>query len=253
MALFGVGLMTVITPGVVISNAQWYYEKPVQKTLVLPRISSINDNRIPENRIPLKNYCRMGDDYGHYHFSLAMYKRARAVSREPTWVSSYVPRPRPKPKQETWPEKVTKKVIEETEKVLRATKKAGQAVLDLTKRKVTGNGQRMILEPRTARMFIELERRWGEKLEVRWAFRDKKLNRKVGGKSRSYHLSKKAVDIVHGGWSREKMRRFVRLAYSIGFRGFGMGGRVIHLDTRSSFTSWNYGGNKYGLAYSMVR
>jgi hypothetical protein len=122
----------------------------------------------------------------------------------------------------------------------------------MSSRTVTGNGGRLILEPRTMGMFAELERRWGEKLQVRWAYRDPRLNRKVGGAGRSLHLRKMALDIIHAGWGRDKMRRFVQLAYSIGFRGFGMGRSVIHIDTRPNLTSWNYGGNRYGLAYGML-
>ena len=122
-----------------------------------------------------------------------------------------------------------------------------------SKRTVTGNGGKLVLEPRTMRMFQQLEAAWGEKLIVRWAYRDRRLNKRVGGASRSMHLEKKAIDIVHGGWNRFKMQRFVRLAYKIGFRGFGLGRNVIHLDTRPKLASWNYGGNVYGSAVRMVK
>lgn len=121
------------------------------------------------------------------------------------------------------------------------------------KRTVTGNGGKLILEPRTMRMFQQLEKAWGEKLTVRWAYRDRKLNKRVGGASRSMHLKKQAIDIVHGGWSKAKMARFVRLAYKIGFRGFGLGRNVVHIDTRKGLASWNYGGNRYGTASRMLR
>lgn len=134
-----------------------------------------------------------------------------------------------------------------------AEAKPKSAVASLGRRTVSGNGGRLILEPRTMHMLAELEQRWGERLQIRWAYRDSRLNRKVGGAKGSMHLQRKAVDIVHGGWSRAKMVRFVRLAYSIGFRGFGLGRNVVHIDTRSRFTSWNYGGNRYGSAYRMVR
>lgn len=253
-AIAGITIMLAVTPGAIISNAEWYYEKPIPKPLYIPPPMS-KDNRIPEHLLPLKNHCRVGDSYHDHDFSIDAYNRSKAVSRTQSYLENYVPPPlpRPKPRKPGWTEKVAKKVLEETDKVIEVTKKVGRKISDLTKRRVSGNGQRMVLEPRTARMFLELERQWGERLNVRWAFRDKSLNRKVGGRPRSYHLSKKAVDIVHGGWSKAKMRRFVRLAYKIGFRGFGMGGNVIHLDTRSGFTSWNYGGNRYGLAHSMIR
>lgn len=123
----------------------------------------------------------------------------------------------------------------------------------LSKRFVSGNGGKLILEPRTAKMFARLERAWGERLQIRWAYRDKKLNRKVGGAAQSFHIKKMAIDVVHNGWSKDQMKRFVRLAYGIGFRGFGLGRSVIHIDTRPTFFSWNYGGNTYGLANRMLK
>lgn len=182
-----------------------------------------------------------------------------SIPPAPAAGSATKPRPSPKPKAARAGD-VAPKVKISTKNVASKGKatptrdmKSRTIVGSLSNRKVTGNGGRLILEPRTMRMFAELERRWGEKLQVRWAYRDRKLNRRVGGKSKSFHLRKMAVDIVHGGWSAAKMRRFVRLAYSIGFRGFGMGRNVIHLDSRPNLTSWNYGGNRYGLAYRMVR
>jgi hypothetical protein len=124
---------------------------------------------------------------------------------------------------------------------------------NLFSRTVSGNGGRVVLDNRTAKMFIELEKKWGETLHIRWAYRDRKLNRKVGGKDKSYHLLKMALDIRHDGWAKAKMRRFIKVAYSVGFRGFGLGRNVVHIDSRKSFTSWNYGSNPYGLAYSMVK
>lgn len=146
------------------------------------------------------------------------------------------PRPRLKP--------VTKETPVEKKK---------KSINNLFARTVSGNGGRVVLDLRTAEMFVELERRWGETLNIRWAYRDRRLNREVGGKEKSYHLLKMAVDVRHDGWPKAKMKRFVRLAYSLGFRGFGLGQNVVHIDSRKAFTSWNYGNNPYGLAYSMVK
>lgn len=123
----------------------------------------------------------------------------------------------------------------------------------LGKRTVTGNGGRLILEPKTAKMFARLEHAWGERLTIRWAYRDRKLNKRVGGAGNSFHIKQMAVDVVHNGWSQAKMKRFVKLAHRIGFRGFGMGRSVIHIDTRPNFYSWNYGGNNYGLAGRLLK
>lgn len=248
LTITGVVLMTAVTPGVLISNAEWdHVPSNLPKQLVIP----VENSMVAEHMLPLKMNCTPYDDYG-IRFNIASYNRTVALTRS-TSVSNYVPRPRPRPSDNLWMKDISKRAIAEVENVIKSTKEAGKKYLDLTKRTVTGNGQKMVLEPRTAKMFLELERQWGQRLEVRWAYRDKWLNRKVGGRNKSFHLNKKAVDIVHNGWSKSKMRRFVRLAYRIGFRGFGMGGRVIHLDTRGSLTSWNYGNNVYGLAYSMIK
>lgn len=148
--------------------------------------------------------------------------------------------PKPRPLQYN----ITRHISRPTEEIL---------LLLLSKRKVTGNGGKLVLEPKTARMFAKLERAWGERLEVRWAYRDTKLNKRVGGAGKSYHIKKMAIDVVHDGWQKDKMKRFVKLAYSIGFRGFGLGRSVIHIDTRPAFFSWNYGGNTYGLANKMLK
>ena len=239
-ALYGLMLMVVATPAVAINHSS-VAVPPLQIT---QQVSSAGIVKVS------KKYCLPGEN--HSNFDLALHNKSRAVMMRFSQVAT-VPKPIPRPAFDIWIASVSRKVTNRTDEMVKATKKATRNLFDLTKRKVSGNGQRMILENRTAKLFIELERRWGEKLEVRWAYRDSKLNKKVGGKSQSLHLQKKAVDIVHNGWSKTKMRRFVRLAHSLGFRGFGMGRNVIHIDTRGALTSWNYGGNIYGLAYSMVK
>lgn len=233
--------MVAATPAVVINH-------PTAKIPPLQITQQVSSTDAPAPKV--KNYCLPGEQYSK--FDLTLHNRSRAVIQRFSQAAT-APRPVPKPNLDRWMSKVSRKLTDRTDAMVDATKKATKKLFDLTKRKVSGNGQRMILDQRTASLFVELERRWGEKLEVRWAYRDPKLNKKVGGKRHSYHIKKKAIDIVHNGWSKKKMRRFVRLAYSLGFRGFGMGGTVIHIDTRGPLTSWNYGGNIYGLAYSMVR
>lgn len=240
-ALYGLMLMVAATPAVVINH-------PTIPPLRITQQVSSTDEVAPLREI--KKYCLPGEQYSQ--FDLGLYNKSRAVMMRHSQAAT-APRPIPKPAFDIWIASVSRKLSDRTDAMVKATKKATRNLFDLTKRKVSGNGQKMILDHHTANLFVELEHRWGEKLEVRWAYRDYKLNKKVGGKSQSLHLQKKAVDIVHNGWSKAKMRRFVRLAYKLGFRGFGMGRNVIHIDTRGSLTSWNYGGNIYGLAYSMVK
>lgn len=123
----------------------------------------------------------------------------------------------------------------------------------MKERRVSGNGDRLQLEPRTLLMLVKLEQEWGEQLEIKWAKRDKALNTEIGGKSHSQHLKGKAVDIMHNGWGQAKMRKFIRLAYDIGFRGIGTGRTMIHIDTRDKFGAWLYPGSPYPSARTILR
>lgn len=252
LAITGVMLMQIVTPAVVINHPE-----TIPPLLITEQLTAIKEEAPvrPESKRITKNYCLPGEQYGG-HFNIADHVKSKAISLRYaeytlTMPAKVIPKPRRKP---NWLENVARTTVIETEKFIEATRKAGKKIYsDITRRTVTGNGQRMVLEPKTARLFVELERRWGQRLEVRWAYRDPRLNKKVGGAGKSMHIKKQAIDIVHGGWSKARMRSFVRLAYRLGFRGFGMGRNVIHLDTRPNLTSWNYGGNVYGLAYSMVK
>ena len=123
----------------------------------------------------------------------------------------------------------------------------------MKERKVSGNGETIQLEPRTLLMLVKLEQEWGEQLDIKWAKRDKALNDEIGGKSHSQHLKGKAVDIMHNGWGQAKMRKFIRLAYDIGFRGIGTGRTMIHIDTRDKFGAWLYPGSPYPSARTILR
>ena len=120
-------------------------------------------------------------------------------------------------------------------------------------RRVTGNGDLLELEPKTLRMFVELEQRWGEQLEIKWAYRSKELNTAIDGAKHSQHIHGKAIDITHNGWSQAKMKKFVRLAYEVGFRGFGLGQTMIHIDSRDELGDWLYPGCRYPSARKLLK
>lgn len=126
-------------------------------------------------------------------------------------------------------------------------------VSEIKTRRVTGDGQQLQLEPTTLLMLAKLEQQWGEQLNIRWAYRGKDLNDKVGGVEHSQHLNGKAVDVVHNGWSKDKMTRFVKLAHDVGFRGFGLGPTTVHLDSRDSLGAWLYPGSPYPLATELLK
>jgi len=126
-------------------------------------------------------------------------------------------------------------------------------VEEMKQRKVTGNGDLLQLEERTLYMVIKLEQEWGEQLEIKWAKRDARLNHEIGGRTHSQHLHGKAIDITHEGWSQAKMRKFIRLAYEIGFRGFGIGNTMVHIDTRNKLAAWSYPGSIYPSARKILR
>ena len=128
-----------------------------------------------------------------------------------------------------------------------------ELVYDMKSRRASGNGQTLHLEPETLLMLAKLEKEWGEQLDIRWAYRGKDLNDKVGGVEHSLHLKGKAVDVVHNGWSKDKMTKFVRLAYDVGFRGFGLGPTIVHLDSRTSLSTWLYPGSPYPLATELLK
>jgi uncharacterized protein YcbK (DUF882 family) len=128
-----------------------------------------------------------------------------------------------------------------------------ELVYDMKSRRASGNGQMLHLEPETLLMVAKLEQEWGEQLDIRWAYRGKDLNDKVGGVEHSQHLKGKAVDVVHNGWSKDKMTKFVKLAYDVGFRGFGLGPTIVHLDSRDSLGTWLYPGSPYPLAKELLQ
>jgi uncharacterized protein YcbK (DUF882 family) len=148
--------------------------------------------------------------------------------------------------------------VEETAKVAEVPKvepkdDLGDLLDEMQKRKVTGNGETLQLEERTLHMLVKLEQEWGEQLEIKWGKRDKALNTEIGGRSHSQHLKGKAVDIMHNGWDQAKMRKFIRLAYDVGFRGFGTGKTMIHIDSRDKLGAWLYPGSPYPSARKILR
>lgn len=65
-------------------------------------------------------------------------------------------------------------------------------------------------------------------------------NRKVGGGTYSRHLLGQAADIMVVGMTGEEL---YQTASSIPlFRGFGVGGHYLHVDTREEASKWCYDG-----------
>ncbi len=82
----------------------------------------------------------------------------------------------------------------------------------------------------------------GKKIIVNSAYRSPKTNDAVGGAPGSKHVLGIAFDISTTGWNTADKKAFVRMAGKYGFRGFGIGNTIIHIDTRQKPTAWSYNG-----------
>lgn len=107
-----------------------------------------------------------------------------------------------------------------------------------------GNGAVQI-EHRAANRLQAVRTEFDEALTINSAYRDPAYNIKIRSSApkTSYHIKGKAFDVSCRGWSREKIAKFVALAYKHGFGGFGgyeKGGKpnFIHIDDRGYPGKW---------------
>lgn len=86
---------------------------------------------------------------------------------------------------------------------------------------------------------VSLRKEWGKPLLITSAARCKIHNAAVGGKETSWHLVGRAVDM----WLSDpsEVRAVATLAEQHGFRGFGLGKRLLHIDIRPGLRAeWFY-------------
>ena len=98
------------------------------------------------------------------------------------------------------------------------------------------------VHPKALKALDALRERSGRRWTVTSAKRPKKLNIKVGGASKSMHLSGRAFDLRVPHWARE---RFYEDAKAAGFKGFGWGEGQVHVDIRGRSEWWSYTGGTY--------
>ena len=98
------------------------------------------------------------------------------------------------------------------------------------------------VHPKALKALDALRERSGRRWTVTSAKRPKKLNTKVGGASKSMHLSGRAFDLRVPHWARE---RFYEDAKAAGFKGFGWGEGQVHVDIRGRSEWWSYTGGTY--------
>ena len=77
----------------------------------------------------------------------------------------------------------------------------------------------------------ELRKFWGAPLKINSAFRCAKYNERIGGAKDSYHMKGMAFDIANGHWAGRHTASFIYWATKAQFRGFGLYGSFIHVDT----------------------
>lgn len=100
------------------------------------------------------------------------------------------------------------------------------------------------LNPAFKNKLVQLQQKLGKNLIVNSGYRDPDRNRSVGGAKNSQHLSKNAVDLQ---WPKnatiQEKQQIIATAKSLGFKGFGIGNGILHLDTgRGRF--WGYKNGK---------
>lgn len=100
------------------------------------------------------------------------------------------------------------------------------------------------LNPDFRNKLAKLQEGIGKQLTINSGYRDPKYNAKVGGAKNSRHIHRDAVDLQ---WPKnasiEEKQKIIAMAKSLGFKGFGIGKGILHLDTgRSRF--WGYKNSK---------
>lgn len=88
----------------------------------------------------------------------------------------------------------------------------------------------------SANALEELRRCWGKPLIINSAYRSLAHNTAVGGARSSLHMKAQAFDIALNEEIRAEFDRFLRMAYEVGFRGFGFYDNFVHVDTGAQRT-----------------
>lgn len=90
------------------------------------------------------------------------------------------------------------------------------------------------------RLLYRLAASWGRPITVNSAYRSPIANgaarNKNGPDSSGFHVAGKAFDVQITG--RSEQIRFLNLAYTLGFRGFGTYSNFVHIDTRGNPGDW---------------
>lgn len=95
------------------------------------------------------------------------------------------------------------------------------------------------VEPEAEAAFHGLEDALGFRLTVTSAFRSEADNKRVKGAKNSQHKHGNAFDISVAGKTKEERKEIIRQAHAAGFRGFGIGSNIIHID-QGGQRAWGY-------------
>lgn len=93
-------------------------------------------------------------------------------------------------------------------------------------------------------------RRMGKRFTINSGYRSPQYNRRIGGASRSMHMSGKAIDVSTSGWSTEEKAEFIRVVSQEGFLGIGTYGSFIHIDIGSR-RFWTKGETRFNEYLAM--
>ncbi len=102
------------------------------------------------------------------------------------------------------------------------------------------------LTPDTREKLNELNRKIGGTFAIVSAYRAPAYNEKIGGASKSLHMSGKAIDISWPSQDQASKILFIQTAREIGFGGIGIYPNFIHIDT-GNIRAWGANGKSATL------
>ena len=102
------------------------------------------------------------------------------------------------------------------------------------------------MSPHFMEKLQDLREQFRHPININSGIRSKEHNKACGGSKNSRHLTRPciAADIDTSKWRGNKLHKFLRLAFELGFTGIGIDGSFVHLDTRKSqnnaAVAWTY-------------
>lgn len=98
----------------------------------------------------------------------------------------------------------------------------------------------VLIDTKLAALLQEIRNHFGKPVTINSAYRTSAYNKKVGGSSKSLHLTGKAADIKIDGVSPYEIAKYCQ---SLGVKGIGLYNTFVHVDTRATKYYWRTNSN----------